>query len=98
MQHLGGGCVRENSVNNGLTLTHLQGYGQGRVADVARTRERRSPTGQGLLRQEGPPTYAILSRNSVLSRFTRFLKGFRRALNESHPAFVEHSKKAILLS
>ena len=58
----------------------------------------RGTTGQGLLRHEGPPTYAILSRNSVLSRFMRFLKGFRRALNESHPAFVEHSTKAILLS
>ena len=69
-----------------------------RVADVGGARERRSTTGQGLLRQEGPPTYAILSRNSVLSRFTRFLKGFCRALNESHPAFVEHSTKAILLS
>ena len=27
-------------------------------------------------------------RNLVLSRFMRFLKGFRRALNESHPAFA----------
>ena len=69
-----------------------------RVADVGGARERRSTTGQGLQRQEGPPTYAILLRNSVLSRFTRFLKGFCRALNESHPAFVEHSTKAILLS
>ena len=69
-----------------------------RVAEVGGLRDRRSTTGQGLLRQKGPPTYAILSRNSILSRFTRFLKGFRRALNESHPAFVEHSTKAILLS
>ena len=69
-----------------------------RVADVARARERRSPKGQGLLRKEGPPTYAILSRNLVLSRFARFLKGFHRALNESHRAFVELSTKAIMLS
>ena len=68
------------------------------VADVEGARDQRSPKGQGLLRKEGPPTCAILSRNSVLLRFTRFLKGFRRALNKSHPAFVEHSTKAILLS
>ena len=60
-----------------------------RAAHVARARERRSPKGQGLLRKEGPPTYAILSQNSVLLQFTRFLKGFHRALNKSHPAFVE---------
>ena len=47
--------------------------------------------GQGLLRKEGPPTYAILSWNLALSRCTLFL-------NESHPAFVEFSTKAILLS
>ena len=35
--------------------------GVGRVAEVARAREQRSPKGQGLLRKEGPPTYAILS-------------------------------------
>ena len=52
-----------------------------RVAEVEGARERRSPKGQGLLRKEGPPTYAILSRNLVLSRFTRFLKGFHRAFN-----------------
>ena len=69
-----------------------------RVADVGGARERRSTTGQGLLRQEGPPTYAILSRNSVLSRFTHFLKGFHRAPNGNHPAFLEHSTTAILLS
>ena len=69
-----------------------------RVAEVARAREQRSPKGQGLLRKEGPPTYAIVSRNLVLSRFTRFLKGFHRAFNESHPAFLELSTKAILLS
>ena len=37
-----------------------------RVAEVEGARERRSPQGQGLLRKEGPPTYAILSRNLVL--------------------------------
>ena len=41
----------------------------------------------GFSRKEGPPTYAILLRNLVLSRFTHFLKGFHRALNKSHPAF-----------
>ena len=61
-------------------------------------RERRSRKGQGLLRKEGPPTYAILSRNLVLSRFTRFLKGFHRVFNESHPAFIELTTEAILLS
>ena len=69
-----------------------------RVADVARACERRSPKGQGLLRKEGPPTYAILSRNLVLSRFTRFLKGFHRVFNESHPAFIKLTIRAILLS
>ena len=49
-------------------------------------------------RKEGPPTYAILSRNLVLSRFTPFLKGFHRAFNKSHPAFIELSMKAILFS
>ena len=58
-----------------------------RVADV-----------EGLLRKEGPPTYAILSRNLVMSRFTHFFKGFHRAFNKSHPAFEELSMKAILLS
>ena len=62
-----------------------------RVADVEGAQERRSTKGQGLLRKEGPPTYAILSRNLVLSRFTPFLKGFHRAFNESHPAFVDLS-------
>ena len=47
-----------------------------RVAQVEGTWERRSPKGEGLLRKEGPTTYAILSRNLVLSRFIRFLKGF----------------------
>ena len=75
------------------------------MADVARACERRSPKDQGLLRMEGPPTYAILSRNSVLLRFGRISQGFerkspcfRRAFNKSHPAFVELTTKAILLS
>ena len=80
------------SVNSWCQLSQF------RVADVEGAWERRSPKGQGLLRKEGPPTYDILSRNFLLLRFTRFLKGFRRALNESHPAFVEHSTTAILLS
>ena len=37
-----------------------------RVPDVARLCDRRSPKGQGLLRKEGPPTYALL-QNLVLS-------------------------------
>ena len=89
-----------------------------RVADVEGAQERRSTRSQGLLRKEGPPTYAISSQKLVLSRITRFLKGFhralngghpafnfqqklsyfRRAFNESHPALVELSTKAILLS
>ena len=68
-----------------------------RVADVGGARERRSTKGKGLLRKEGPPTYGILSRNLVLSRFTRFLKGFHRALNESHPAFNFQRKLSCFL-
>ena len=48
--------------------------------------------GQGwssALRKEGPPTYAILSRNVVLSRFSRFLKGFCGAFNKSQLSFGE---------
>ena len=59
-----------------------------RVAGVEGAQERRSPKGQGLLRKEGPPTYAILWQKLVLSRFTLFLKGFRRAFHESHPALT----------
>ena len=72
-------------------------FASSRVADVEGAWERRSPKGQGHLRKEGPLTYAILSQNLVLSQFMRFLKGFRRALNESHPAFEEPSTKVILL-
>ena len=67
------------------------------VAQVARAHERRSPKDQGLLRKEGPPTYAILSQNLVLSRFTRFLKGHHRAFYESHPALGVFSTKVSLL-
>ena len=46
------------------------------------------PKGQGLLRKEEPPTYAIFSETLVLSRLTRFLKGHScRAFVE--PAFGE---------
>ena len=48
--------------------------------------------------RKDPPKYTILSRNLVLSQFKRLLKGFHRASNESHPAFVELWTKAILLS
>ena len=75
------------------------------MAEVEGARERLSPKGQGLLRKEGPPTYAILSRNLVLSLFERLSQGFQRkpscfhrAYYESHLAFVELSTKAILLS
>ena len=50
---------------------------------VGGTRERRSLKGQGLLRKEGPLTYAIFLR------FTRFLKGFHRAFYKNHPALGE---------
>ena len=36
--------------------------------------------------------------NIVLSWFTCFLKGFRRAFNKSQPAFIELSTKVILIS
>ena len=39
-----------------------------RVAEVGGPRDRRSTKGSST--KEGPPTYSILSRNSVLSRFT----------------------------
>ena len=68
-----------------------------RVADVGGPRDRRSPKGQGLLRKEGPPTYAILSRNLVLSRFTRFLNGHHRAFYKSHPTLGVFSTKVSLL-
>ena len=67
------------------------------MADVEGAQERRSTKGQGLLRKEGHPTYAILSRNLVLSRFTGFLKGHHRAFYESHPALGVFSLKVSLL-
>ena len=63
---------------------------RGRVAHVARA---------ALTERSGSSTKGRTPmRKSVLSRFTRFFKGFYRALNESHPAFVELSAKVILLS
>ena len=40
-----------------------------------------------------PPTYAILSRNLVLSRFTHFMNGHHRAFYESHPTLGVFSTK-----
>ena len=68
-----------------------------RVADVEGPQDRRSTKGQGLLRKEGPPTYAILSQNLVLSRFTRFMKGHQRAFYESHPTLRVFSTKVSLI-
>ena len=68
-----------------------------RVADVGGPRDRRSPKGQGLLRKEGPPTYAILSRNLVLLWFTCFLNGHHRAFYKSHPTLGVFSTKVSLL-
>ena len=68
-----------------------------RVADVGGPRDRRSPKGQGLLRKKGPTTYAILSLNLVLSRFTRFMNGYHRAFYESHPSLGVFSTKVSLL-
>ena len=85
---------------NGLLHFSLQGQYH-RVADVEGPRDRRSPKGQGLLRKEGPPTYAILSRNLELSRYTRFMNGHHRAFNESQlsqPAFEGLPTKVSLLS
>ena len=79
---------------------HLHHHHNNHYPGWHKLRERRSPKGQGLLRKEGPPTYASLSRNLVvvLSRFRRFLKGFHRAFNKSHLALKEFLMKAILLS
>ena len=38
-----------------------------RVPDVARPCDRRSPKGQGLLRKEGPPTYASVAKLSIVA-------------------------------
>ena len=67
----------------------------GRVAEVARAAltERSGSSTKGR-----SPNIRYLSRNLVLSQFTRFLKAFHRAFNESHPAFIELSKRAILFS
>ena len=68
------------------------------MTEVGGMREWRSPKCEGLLRKEGPRTYAILSRNLLLSQFICFLKGFRRAFNESNPAFGELSMNVNMLS
>ena len=68
-----------------------------RVADVKVPQYRRYPKGQRLLQKEGPPTYAILSQNLVLSRFTRFLNGHHRAFYKSHPTLGVFSTKVSLL-
>ena len=60
---------------------------ENRVADVEGPRDRRYPKGQGLLRKEGPPTYAILSR------LTCFMNGRHRAFYESHPSLGVFSTK-----
>ena len=57
------------------------------MADVEGPQDRRSPKGQGLLRKEGPPTYAIFSRNLILSRFTRFMNGHHRAFYKKSSYF-----------
>ena len=46
-------------------------------------RDQWSPKGQGLLPKNGPPMYAILSRNLVLSQFTCFLKGFHAIIKNN---------------
>ena len=68
------------------------------MADVGGPRDRRSPKGQGLLRKEGPPTYAILSQNLVLSQFTRFMHGHHRAFYKSHPTLGVLSTKVSYVS
>ena len=49
-------------------------------------------------RKRTPNIYAMLSQKLVMSRFTCFLKGFRLAFSESHPACRELSTKVSLLS
>ena len=44
-----------------------------RVADVGGARERRSMTGQGLLRQEGPPTYGIFLKRGLFKDITNVI-------------------------
>ena len=69
-----------------------------RVAEVGGTQTWHFPKGQGLLRKKGPPRWTILLRNWLLSQFTQYLKGFRRAFNESHHSFGELFPKVSLLS
>ena len=68
-----------------------------RVADVEGPRDWRFPKVQGLPQKEGPPTYNILSRNLVLPRFMRFLKGFHGAFYESNPDLGELATKVSVL-
>ena len=72
---------------------HFDDTVNGRVADVGGPRDRRSPKGQSLLRKEGPPTYAILSQNLILSRFPRLMNGHHRAFYKSHPTLGVFSTK-----
>ena len=50
-----------------VTVKRWYSFNATRVADVGEPWEPRCTKGQGLLRKEGPPIYAILSRNLVLS-------------------------------
>ena len=87
--------VQFNCNCNWVTKCHIcHGY---RVADVGEPRERWCTKGQGLLRKEGHPTYAILFQNLVSSRLTRFLRGHHGALYKSHPALGVFSTKVSLL-
>ena len=66
---------------------------QSRVADVEGMRDRRSQLRVFYERNRR----FFLSRNLLLLRFTRFLKGFHRAFYKSHPAMGELSTKVSLL-
>ena len=68
-----------------------------RVADIELPQYRRYTKGQGLLWNEGPLTYVILSQNLVLSRFIRFFKGHHRAFYESKPDLGVFLPKVSLL-
>ena len=68
-----------------------------RVADVEEPHNWRCTKGQGLLRNGGHQTYAILSQNYVLSRFTRFMNGHHRAFYENHPTLGVFSTNVSLL-
>ena len=76
-----------------LMIPSAAWWRQSRVADVEVPQYWRCKKSQVLLQKEGPPTYAILSRNLVLSRFTRFMNGHHRAFYESHPTLGVFSTK-----